>query len=53
MSQIKKIVFLILLCFCTQITQAQDTPKKEDSKAKKDTTEIYTKIRNYSKKNNP
>lgn len=51
MSQIKKIVFFILFCFCTQITQAQDTNKKEDSKEKKDTTEIYTKIRNYSKKN--
>ncbi|MET0944234.1 MAG: hypothetical protein ABWY22_02380 [Flavobacterium sp.] len=51
MSQIKKIVFFILFCFCTQITQAQDNTKKEDNKGKKDTTEIYTKIRNYSKKN--
>lgn len=40
-----KIVLSILLCFCLQSLFAQvDKPKK-------DSTEIYTKIRNYSKKN--
>lgn len=51
MSLIKKTVFFISLCFCMQITQAQVNTKKEDGKDKKDTTEVYTKIRNYSKKN--
>lgn len=51
MSQIKKIVFFISLCFCMQITHAQEDNKKKEDTVKKDTTEIYTKIRNYSKKN--
>ncbi|WP_166925964.1 hypothetical protein [Flavobacterium poyangense] len=40
-----KIVLSVTLCFCLQSLFAQvDKPKK-------DSTEIYTKIRNYSKKN--
>ncbi len=50
MSLKKKIVVFILLCFCLQGTYAQSN-KTTDNKDKKDTTEIYTKIRNYSKKN--
>ncbi len=46
----KKILFFILLCFCLQGGYAQVETKKEPQ-TKKDTTEIYTKIRNYSKKN--
>ncbi|SNR96477.1 hypothetical protein [Flavobacterium sp. ov086] len=41
----KKIIIFILLCFCLQSTYAQVTTKKKDS------TDIYNKIRNYSKKN--
>ncbi|MDX6189101.1 hypothetical protein SGQ83_07070 [Flavobacterium sp. Fl-318] len=40
-----KIVIVLLLCFSLQSLCAQDTKQKKDS------TEIYTKIRNYSKKN--
>ena len=50
MSLKKKIIVFILLCFCLQGAHAQ-VDKKEDTKGKKDSTEIYTKIRNYSKKN--
>ena len=41
----RKIIIFILLCFCLQSTYAQVTTKKKDS------TDIYNKIRNYSKKN--
>jgi hypothetical protein len=41
----KKIVFFILLCFCIQSIHAQV------NKPKKDSTEVYNKIKNYSKKN--
>lgn len=46
----KKIVVFILLCFCLQSTYSQSDKSKKDTK-KKDSTEVYTKIRNYSKKN--
>ncbi|MCD0469701.1 hypothetical protein [Flavobacterium sp. JAS] len=41
----RKIIIFILLCFCLQGTYAQVTPQKKDN------SEIYKKIRNYSKKN--
>jgi len=41
----KKIVVFIILCFCLQGTYAQVKTEKKDS------TEIYKRIRNYSKKN--
>ena len=47
----KKIVVFILLCFSLQSIYAQLDTLKEKTKAKKDTTEIYNRIRNYSKKN--
>jgi hypothetical protein len=50
MSVNKKIVVFILLCFCLQSTYSQSDKSKKDTK-KKDSTEVYTKIRNYSKKN--
>jgi len=50
MSSNKKILFFILLCFFLQSGYAQ-VDKKNDSKKTKDTTEIYNRIRNYSKKN--
>lgn len=45
----KKIVVFLLLCFCLQNSYGQVV--KKDAKEKKDSTEIYNKIRNYSKKN--
>lgn len=50
MSLNKKILFLILLCLCLQGGYAQISKTKKDP-VKKDTTEIYNRIRNYSKKN--
>ncbi|OMQ09151.1 hypothetical protein [[Flexibacter] sp. ATCC 35103] len=47
----KKIVVFILLCFCLQGTYAQTDKSKKDTSNKKDSTEVYTKIKNYSKKN--
>ncbi|SHL47059.1 hypothetical protein [Flavobacterium chilense] len=47
----KKIVVLILCCFCLQSTYAQINKSKTAPKEKKDSTEVYTKIKNYSKKN--
>ncbi|PIF34798.1 hypothetical protein CLU81_5463 [Flavobacterium sp. 9] len=41
----RKIIIFILLCFCLQGTYAQVKTEKKDS------TDIYKKIRNYSKKN--
>ncbi|TPG37624.1 hypothetical protein [Flavobacterium pectinovorum] len=41
----RKIVVFIILCFCLQSTYAQVKEEKKDS------TEIYKRIRNYSKKN--
>ncbi|WP_316632559.1 hypothetical protein [uncultured Flavobacterium sp.] len=41
----RKIIIFILLCFCLQSTYAQVIKQKKDS------TEIYNRIRNYSKKN--
>jgi len=46
-----KIVFLILFCLCLQGGYAQVDQAKKNSKNVKDTTEIYNRIRNYSKKN--
>jgi len=46
-----KIVVLILLCFCLQGVYGQDNKPKKDAHDKKDSIEVYTKIRNYSKKN--
>ncbi|MHC0445095.1 hypothetical protein ACWA1F_06775 [Flavobacterium sp. 3-218] len=51
MSLHQKILFFILLCFCLQSGYAQVDQNKKEPKTKKDSTEIYTKIRNYSKKN--
>ncbi|MFH6989733.1 hypothetical protein ACHRVW_18485 [Flavobacterium collinsii] len=51
MSVIRKIALFILLCFCLQGTHAQvNLPQKSENR-KKDSTEVYQKIRNYSKKN--
>ncbi|WJS93742.1 hypothetical protein NYQ10_16755 [Flavobacterium johnsoniae] len=50
MSLNKKILFLILLCLCLQGGYAQISKTRKDP-VKKDTTEIYNRIRNYSKKN--
>ncbi|KQO21312.1 hypothetical protein ASF10_14445 [Flavobacterium sp. Leaf82] len=47
----KKIVVFILLCFCLQSTYAQVDKSKKDNRDKKDSTEVYTRIKNYSKKN--
>lgn len=47
----KKIMFFILFCFCLQSVYAQDNKPKKDAHDKKDSIEVYTKIRNYSKKN--
>lgn len=47
----KKILFFILLCFCLQGLYGQVDKTKKEPKSKKDSTEIYNKIRNYSKKN--
>lgn len=49
MSVNKKIVVFLLLCFCLQNSYGQVV--KKDAKEKKDSTEIYNKIRNYSKRN--
>ncbi|WP_264529990.1 hypothetical protein [Flavobacterium sp. N502540] len=51
MSVNKKIIVFILLCFCLQGAYAQVKRAKKDSINKKDSTEVYQKIRNYSKKN--
>ncbi|MFH6996324.1 hypothetical protein ACHRVZ_00235 [Flavobacterium sp. FlaQc-57] len=48
----KKIVVFILLCFCLQSSYAQTDTNKKNTQNKKDSTEVYQKIRNYSKKNN-
>jgi hypothetical protein len=47
----KKIIVFILFCFCLQSTYGQATKPKKDGQQKKDSIEVYTKIRNYSKKN--
>ncbi len=47
----KKIVVFIFLCFCFQSICAQTDKTKKENPPKKDSTEIYTKIKNYSKKN--
>ncbi|MCP2025101.1 hypothetical protein L1276_000241 [Flavobacterium sp. HSC-32F16] len=47
----KKIIVFISLCFCFQSIYAQTDKTKKESSPKKDSTEIYTKIKNYSKKN--
>ena len=52
MSVNKKIVVFILLCFCLQGAYAQVNPSQKDAKTKKDSSEVYQKIRNYSKKIN-
>ncbi len=51
MSVNKKILFFILLTFCLQGIYAQVDPKAKEPKTKKDSVEIYNKIKNYSKKN--
>lgn len=51
MSLNKKILFFLLLCFCLQGVNAQVDNTQKEKKKDKDSTEIYTKIRNYSKKN--
>lgn len=51
MSLNKKILVFILLCFCLQGVYAQVDKSKKEPKTQKDSTEIYNKIRNYSKKN--
>jgi len=47
----KKIVIFILFCFCLQSTYSQVNKSRTAPKEKKDSTEVYTKIKNYSKKN--
>jgi len=47
----RKIVIFILFCFCLQGAYAQVDKSDKKPKEKKDSTEVYTKIRNYSKKN--
>lgn len=47
----KKIVVFIFFCFCFQSIFAQSDKTKKDNPPKKDTVEIYNKIKNYSKKN--
>jgi len=47
----KKIIVFISLCFCLQSICAQTDKTKKENSPKKDSTEIYTKIKNYSKKN--
>ncbi|MBS7253770.1 hypothetical protein [Flavobacterium branchiicola] len=47
----KKIIVFILLCFCFQGVQAQTVPSKTSNPPKKDSTEVYNRLRNYSKKN--
>ncbi|UTN03054.1 hypothetical protein L0669_17155 [Flavobacterium bizetiae] len=51
MSLNSKIIIFLLLCFCLQSTYGQVDKSKKDAKEKKDTTEVYTKIKNYSKRN--
>ncbi|BFM44827.1 hypothetical protein CFS9_34680 [Flavobacterium sp. CFS9] len=51
MSVNKKIVVFILLCFCLQGAYAQVNPPQKNAETKKDSTEVYQRIRNYSKKN--
>ncbi|MFH7001338.1 hypothetical protein [Flavobacterium bizetiae] len=51
MSVNSKIIIFLLLCFCLQSTYSQVDKSKKDAKEKKDTTEVYTKIKNYSKRN--
>lgn len=51
MSLHKKILIFILLCFCCQSICAQADKTIKDKPQKKDSTEIYTRIKNYSKKN--
>jgi hypothetical protein len=50
MSVNKKIIVFLLFCFCLQSTYGQSDKTKKDNPPKKDSTEVYTKIRNYSKK---
>lgn len=51
MSINTKIIFFILLCFSLQSAYGQVDKSKKDTNVKKDSTEVYTKIKNYSKKN--
>ena len=51
MSLYKKILLFILFCFCIQSGFSQVDKAKKEPKTQKDSTEIYNKIRNYSKKN--
>lgn len=51
MSLNKIIIVFIFLCFCFQSINAQVDNSKKDNKPKKDSTEMYTKIKNYSNKN--
>lgn len=51
MSLYTKIIVSLLLCFCLQSVYSQTDKTKKDKTVKKDSTEVYTKIRNYSKKN--
>ncbi|RED27216.1 hypothetical protein BD847_1152 [Flavobacterium cutihirudinis] len=47
----RKIVVFILLCFCLQSIHSQTDSIKNKKTERKDTTEVYNRIRNYSKKN--
>ncbi|WP_281233401.1 hypothetical protein [Flavobacterium gelatinilyticum] len=51
MSPNRKIFILIFFCFCFQSIFAQTDKTTTEKPQKKDSTEIYTKIKNYSKKN--
>jgi hypothetical protein len=51
MSPIKKIIISFIICFFIQSTYSQNDKTNRDNSSKKDTTGVYSKIRNYSKKN--
>lgn len=51
MSVNKKILFFLLLCFCLQSAFAQTDNTKKDAHDKKDSIQVYNRIKNYSKKN--
>jgi hypothetical protein len=51
MSINSKIIVFILLCFCLQSAYGQVDKTKKNTNGKKDSTEVYTKIKNYSKRN--
>lgn len=51
MSVNRKIIAFVLFCFCLQGAYAQVNDPKKEANNKKDKTEVYQKIKNYSQKN--